>query len=157
MFHFALPQYYIKPQVFLVYDDGKKRLIDGYCNLAVENIELEPTLENAKAFLAKHVPEEFHSTVRYVSFRAEQPLKKIRYGQGELADDGRVYVSSAEFSVDVVEWELDRLGYKKNKKTGEWENDQLIKASKKVCSRRLNHYDKDVDGAELPIYIKSDT
>lgn len=154
MFHFALPQYYIKPQVFAVYDDGVKKLVDFRLNLAIEHIDLEPTLENAKAFLAKHVPEEFHSTVRYVTFRAEQPLKKIRYGQGELADDGRVYVSSAEFSVEEIEWHFERLGYKKNRKTDEWENDQVIKAHKSVCSRRMNHYDKDTEGAELPIYIK---
>lgn len=92
-----LPEYWIKPYVFFVYSNGQEKPGQNWQQYECEE-DLEPTAENARMILAR-VPEEYRDSVTYVCFQREQPIQKIRYGQGELAEDGRVYVSLMEFSI----------------------------------------------------------
>lgn len=93
-----LPEYWSKPQVYFVYSNGKEKPGENWQIFSIEE-DMEPTVENALIVMS-NVPEEFHHTITYVRFERAQPIKKVRYGQGELADDGRVYVGSLEYSIE---------------------------------------------------------
>jgi hypothetical protein len=92
-----LPEYWIKPYVFFVYSNGQEKPGQNWQQYECEE-DLEPSVENARMILSR-VPEQFRDSVTYVCFQREQPIQKVRYGQGELAEDGRVYVSLVEFSI----------------------------------------------------------
>lgn len=96
-FPIVLPEYWIRPQVYFVYSNGMEKPGENWQIFEAE-IDMEPTGENA-LLLLENVPAVYRGSVDYVAFQREQPLQKVRYGQGELADDGRLYVGLMEFSI----------------------------------------------------------
>ncbi len=102
MFPFVYPKYRISPRVFLVFDDGLSHTRGNLAVLVNEDIELDPTRENAVSFLLKHVPPQFINTVSYVAFVADQYLDKVQYEQAYLSDAGDLVTSGMYYSYQTV-------------------------------------------------------
>jgi hypothetical protein len=102
MFPIIYPKYRILPRVFLVFDDGLSHTRGNMAVLVNEDIELDPTRENAVSFLLKHVPHEFINTVDYVAFVADQYLDKVQYEQAYLSDAGDLVTSGMHYSYQTV-------------------------------------------------------
>lgn len=103
MIPMILPKYAYKPSVFVVYDDGLSHTRNHHAILVSEDIELEPTRENALAFIDKHVPRQFQNTVDYVAFTADQLIPKMQFDQAYLSDDGELIIHSAWYSYEQVD------------------------------------------------------